>query len=207
MRKRWARRSKRRTSWVVGLNTYDTATGTGSRLVTLTTAGFTTANVWGSAIVLVANTDLPSAGGEDSVLTRVVGRFGFMEGRINSGAGLAASGFQLRCAVTLGSQIANTNTILADELVTATGMGKENILFSRDVIVPLTARGATGGGFDTAFTSGPFWQADIDIRAKRRVATDSPILLWFQATFDSAVVTAADFRLFGGLRVLMTHPR
>jgi len=188
------------------MNTYDTATPDSSRLVSLTTAGFTTGNIWGSAIVLVANTDLPPAGGEDAVLTRVVGRFGFLEGRRDSGAGLAATGFQLRVAVVQGSQIANTNTVLADELVTSAGLGKENILFMKDVIVPAAARGASGAGFDTCFAPGPFWQAEIDIRAKRRVTTDAPILLWFQTVFPAAD-TSVDFRLFGGLRILMQKPR
>jgi len=199
-------RSKRRTNWITGLTTYDTGVAaTASRLVTLTTAGFTTGNIWGSAIVLVANTDLPEAGGEDSVCTRVVGRLGFLEGRRDSGAGNAATGFQMRVAVVQGSQIAGTNTILADELVTGVGMGKENILFETDVVVSATARGATGGGFDTAFVSGPFW-TDFNVRAKRRVTEDAPILLWFQTCFPTADVNV-DFRMFGGLRLLMTHPR
>jgi len=207
MRRRWARSKRRRTSWITGLNTYDTATGTASRLVTLTTAGFTTANIWGSAIVLVANTDLPAAGGEDSVVTRIIGRLGFMDGRRDTGAGFGAFGFQMRVAVTSGAQIANTNTILADELVTSAGMGKENILFSKDVIVSQTSIGGAGAGFDTTFASGPFWQCDVDIRAKRRVTTDAPILLWFQTVDAGAGLVGKDFRLLGGLRVLMTHPR
>jgi len=199
------RLAKRTTAWIPGVTSYDAVAGVSNRLVALTTAGFTTANLWGSAIVLVANSDLPARGGEGAVLTRVVGRLGFTDGRRDAGAGNAAAGFQMRVAVVQGSQIAGTNTILADELVTGVGMGKENILFETDVVVPATARGATGGGFDTAFASGPFW-TDFNVRAKRRVTEDAPILLWFQTVFPAADVTI-DFRLFGGLRILMQKPR
>lgn len=209
MRRRWAssrrRGRKRATSWLAGVTTYDSPGGQSSRLISLTTAGFVSPNVWGSVITPVANTDLPSHGGEDCVLTRMVGRLGFMEGRKNAGAGFAAYGFQLRVAVVQGSEIAGTATVLADELVTSAGMGKENILYMRDVIVPSLPIGAAGTNYDIASGGMERW-LDIDIRAKRRVSEDSPILLWFETCLPAGT-TAADFRLLGGLRTLLMRPR
>jgi len=200
------RLAKRTTAWIPGVTSYDAVAGVSNRLVALTTAGFTTANLWGSAIVLVANSDLPARGGEGAVLTRVVGRLGFTDGRRDAGAGNAAAGFQMRVAITLGNEIAGTATILGDELVTSAGMGLENILFSRDVIVSPTGIGAAGAGFDTMFTAGPFWQCDVDVRAKRRITEDTPVILWFQTTLPAGTV-GADFRLLGGLRTLLMRAR
>jgi len=200
------RRAKRTTAWIPGVTSYDLGTGTSSRLVALTTAGFTSANLWGAAITLVANSDLPARGGEGAVLTRIRGVLGFTDGRRDAGAGVAAFGFQMRVAVTLGSEIAGTATILGDELVTSAGMGVENILFSRDVIVTQVGIGAAGAGYDTMFTSGPFWQCEIDIKAKRRISEDTPVILWFQTALPPGT-TAADFRLHGGLRTLLMRAR
>lgn len=200
------RRGKRTTAWIPGVTSYDVPGGISNRLLALTTAGFTSPNLWGSAITLVANTDLPARGGEGAVLTRIRGVLGFTDGRKNAGAGLAAFGFQMRVAITLGSEIAGTATILGDELITSAGMGTENILFSRDVIVTQTGVGAAGAGYDTMFTSGPFWQCEIDVKAKRRISEDTPVILWFQTCFPGGT-TGADFRLHGGLRTLLMRAR
>lgn len=209
MRRRWAssrsRGRKRATSWVSGISTYDPPGGSNARLVSLTTAGFASANVWGATIGVVINTDLPSHGGEDCVVERIVGRLGFMEGRRNAGAGFAATGYQLRVAVTQASEIAGTATILADEVVTSAGMGKENILYSTDVIVPSLPIGAAGTNYDVASGGMERW-LEVNIRARRRVSEDTPIMLWFQ-TVLAAGTTAADFRLLGGLRTLLKRPR
>jgi len=209
VRRRFARhfrgRRKRSCTWLAGVTTYDPVAGGSSRLTALTQAGFTTANVWGAVISPVAAIDLPLHGGEDAVLTRLVGRFGFMEGRKDAGAGLAAFGFQMRVAFQLGRQQQGTATVLADELVTSAGMGSEDILWFRDVIVPAQTINAAGSGFDVAFTSGPFWQAEFDIKVKRKIHEDTPVLLWFQTVLPPGT-TGADFRLFGGVRSLLMRP-
>lgn len=209
MRRRRASRfrgRRRSVSWLPGFTTYDPPAGLYYRTINLTTAGFATANLWGAAISLVANSDLPVHGGEECVLTRVVGRLGFSNGRRNTGAGFAGCNFQMRVAVVQGSQIPGSATILSDEVCTTSGMGKDNILFSKDVMVSAADVSLTGSGIDTMFTSGPFWQLDVDIKAKRKVNEDSPILIWFETVLPAGA-TAADCRVYGGLRSLLMRPR
>jgi len=97
MRRRFFRgKSKRRSvSWIPGITTYDPTAGDSNRLVQLSAIPGAT-NAFGATIGLVIASDLPLHGGEDCVVTRVVGRLGFMEGRKNAGAALAAFGFQMR---------------------------------------------------------------------------------------------------------------
>jgi len=197
---RFRRGRKRSVSWVDGITTYGAAEN--SRLITLTQAGFA-ANQWGATTGAVVASDLPFHGGEDAVVTRVVGRLGFMEGRRNAGAGLAATGYQLRVVV---AQVPTEGaTIFSEDFTTSAGLGSEKILWFRDVIVSATAIGATGGGYDTAFTSGPFW-TEVDVSAKRKVQQDSTIIVWYQTVFPGGT-SGADFRLLGGLRTLLMRPR
>lgn len=207
--RRWAGRrfrgKRRSTSWLAGISTYDVVSGNSSRLVSLTNAGFAAATQFGATIGVVTNADLPPHGGEDSVLTRVVGRLGFMEGRRNAGAGFAAFGFQMRVALVQVSQVAGSAVILTDDLLSSAGMGKENILWQKDVVVPSLPIGNGGAGYDTAAGGMERW-LEIDVRAQRRITEDMPVLLWFQTCFVTPT-TAVDFRLLGGLRSLLKRPR
>jgi len=193
-------RRKRTVAWVDGVSSYGAAEN--SRLMTLTQAGFA-GNQWGATTGVVVASDLPLHGGEDAVVTRVVGRLGFMEGRRNAGAGLAATGFQLR--LVLAQVPTEGATIFSEDFTTSAGMGSDKVLWMRDVVVSSVAIGATGGGYDTVFASGPFW-TDFDIKARRKVQADMTIIMWYQTTFPGGT-TGADFRLLGGIRTLVMRPR
>lgn len=204
MRRRFSRGKfrKRSTSWVAGITTYDLAAGTSSRLIPLAAIpGF--AGLWGVSIGIVLPADLPPHGGEDAVLTRVVGRLGFMEGRKNAGAGVAAYGFQMRVAIVqtevipLGGGFAPSPY----DYTSSVGMGNDNIIWEHDTIVPLQAIGATGNGYDLLAGGYERW-LEVDTSAKRKVTEDRAIILWMQTVLPGGT-TAADFRMIGGLRTLL----
>jgi len=87
------------------------------------------------------------------------------------------------------------------------GHNSESMYDALRTLYPLALRaiGATGGGYDTVFASGPFW-TDFDIKARRKVQADMTIIMWYQTTFPGGT-TGADFRLLGGIRTLVMRPR
>jgi len=203
--RRWARRGRARrrsVSWIDAITTYDSGTGVSSRLLALTNTGLP-ANVFGATIGVVLASDLPLAGGEDAVLTRLVGRLGFVEGRVNSGAGLAAFGYQMRVVVAQVS--ADAAGIFSDNFISSAGMANDKILYMRDTVVSPTAIGAVGAGYENMVGNFERW-VDVDVRVKRKITVDMQIILWFQTVFPPGT-TGADFRLLGGLRTLLMRPR
>jgi len=199
------KRKRRTVAWVPGITTYDPAAGLSNRLIALAALP-TTANLWGVSIGLVLPPDLPMRGGEDAVLTRVVGRLGFMEGRRNAGAGLAAAGFQMRVAIVQSDMVPAAGGFSPSgfDFTSSVGMGNDDIIFAKDVIVPLQAIGATGNGYDLLAGGYERW-LEIDTGAKRKVQEDRGIIVWMQ-TILPAGTTGADFRMIGGLRTLVMNP-
>lgn len=194
-------RKKRSVSWIAGVTTYDPAAGVSNRLIGL--APLTTANVWGASIGVVIPSDLPLHGGEDAVLTRIVGRLGFMDGRKDAGAGAAAFGFQMRVTIAQ-SDFLPAGIVTPFEFIASAGMGSDDILFESDVIVPNQAIGAAGAGYDLLAGGYERW-LEIDTSAKRKVQEDRAIIIWFQTVLPAGT-NAADFRLLGGLRSLLMRP-
>lgn len=208
MRRRRGLRAKRSVAWLPGLSGYDGTAGTFSRLITLAALPGA-ANIFAAVVQMTLDADLALHGGEDAVLIRTVGRLGFMEGRRNAGAGLAAAGFQMRVALLAsdarfdgasGALVGTQFNLLASE-----GMGIDDIMQMTDVIVPITAIGGAGAGFELATGTMQTW-LDWDVKAKRKVQANKHVFLWFQ-TVCAAGTTGADFRLLGGLRMLMMRPR
>lgn len=206
MRRRFFRGKRKRTvSWVAGISSYDPTAGTSSRLIAMSAVpGFT--NLWGVSIGVVLGPDLPIHGGEDAVLTRVVGRLGFLEGRKNAGAGLAAYGFQMRLLIVQSDMIPQGTGFAPSgfDFTSSLGEGNDDILFMRDTAVSATAIGGAGTGFD--LTPGRFtgW-VEFDVGAQRKVQEDRGIILWMQ-TIMPAGPTGVDFRMLGGLRTLIKRP-
>ena len=128
-------------AWIPGLSCYDIGAGVSqTRLVGMTnvsTALF--ANVFGAAIALTIDSDLSMHGGEDAVLTRIVGRLGFTTGRVDSGAGAAATTFVARVVVAQTDFIPASGSVMPFEFLTSSGMGQDDILYMRDVIIPGTS--------------------------------------------------------------------
>lgn len=203
--RRWRRRGgsrKRTVSWIDSITTFAAATPDNTRLIGLTNAGFP-ANVFGATIGVVIASDLPKHGGEDAVLTRIVGRLGFMEGRRDAGAGPAAAGFPIR--VVFAQVASNAVGIFTDDFTTSSGLANDKILLCRDTVVPGTAIGGAGAGFELNVGQLTGW-LDIDIKVKRKVTEDMQIILWFQTVLPAGTV-GADFRLLGSLRTLLMRPR
>jgi len=164
-------------------------------------------NLWGVSIGVVLPPDLPMHGGEDAVLTRTVGRLAFMDGRRDAGAGVAAAGYQMRLLIVqsdvlpVGGGFAPTPF----DFTSSVGMGNDDILFMRDVIVPNVGIGAAGAGYEAATGGLEVW-TEFDVTAKRKIQEDRGVILWLQTVLPAGT-TAADFRMLGGLRSLLMDPK
>jgi len=195
-------RRKRSVSWLAGLSSYDGPGGTSARVIGLAAiAG--APNVWAASIGLVIPADLPLHGGEDAVLARVVGRLGFMAGRKNAGAGLAAFGFQMHVAL-VQSDFLPGGTVSPWDFTSSVGLGNDDIMFSSDVVVPSVAIGGAGTGYELAVGGMERW-LEMDVGVKRKVQEDRCIILWFQTVMPGGT-TGADFTLLGSLRSLLMRP-
>lgn len=204
MRSRFrGRRKKRSVSWIPGITSYDPVAGNSFRLIPLAAVAGA-ANVWGASIGVVIPSDLPLHGGEDAVITRVVGRLGFGAGRKDAGAGLVSFGFQMRVTIAQ-SDFLPAGTVTPWDFTASAGMGNDDILWESDVLVSsLPFAGAGGPPWDT-FGCFPGQWLEIDAGARRKVQEDRMILLWFQTVLPAGT-TGADFILLGGLRALMMRP-
>jgi len=195
---------KRSTSWIASLTSYDSVAATSNRLISLAAVPGAAANVWGAVIGLVVPSDLPLHGGEDAVLTRIRGRLGFVEARVNSGAGLAAFGYQIRVVVVQTDWVPPA-VVSPFQYTSSAGLGNDNILHMQDVVASPTAIGAVGAGYENMVGNFEQW-LELDIKAKRRLQEDRMIAIWFQ-TILPGTATGGDFRLLGGLRTLLMRPR
>lgn len=180
-----------------------------TRLITLSNVSTALyANVFGAAIGVTTDADLSMHGGEDAVHVRTVGRLGFTTGRVNVGAGAAATTFLMRVALvqTDTVNVGATPSIMPFEFVSGTSLGQDNILWMSDVIVPGTSVLEVTGAVAPGATSMDY-RLDLDVKVKRKLQSDRHIYLWFQSVFDDVVTVDADFRLWGGLRTLLMRSR
>lgn len=198
---RSGRGRRRSVAWIPGLTTYDTANGLNARAITLAVVRAAVPNTFGAAVQMTTDADLSLHGGEDAVITRILGRLYFTDG---TGAVGAATGYQLR--VVLAYQDVNPDgTTAATDFTTSDGLGIDNILWEKDVIVSSVATAGAGTGLDgIVFTEG-FGMLDIDCKAQRKLQSNSQLILWFQTVTPAAAARA--FVLRGGLRMLLKRPR
>lgn len=201
-----ARRAKRSVAWIPGFSTFDDTNGTSNRLLTFAQVP-TVALTWGVASMLTTDTDLSLHGGEDAVLTRIRGQLGFVEGRKNAGAGLAAYGFQVRVVIALSEIQSGLGAAapLNDSFLTSNALGQDRIMWSKETVVSPTAIGAAGAGYELMTGRFTNW-LEIDVRAQRKLASDSQVVMYLQ-TILPAGSTGADMRCIGGLRMLVKRPR
>lgn len=198
-RRFFGRRHRRAVTWLPGFSCFDPAAGTSSRLFGFAGPIAGTTNTWGVAVQMVTSGDLTLHGGEDAVLTRVRGRLYFMNGRKNSGAGLAPFSFALRAVLAMHSQIpAGT---FGEEFTSSAGIGSDAILWTGETIV------SSGNLIDSvnALGADQFHFLDVDVKAKRRITEDSVPTFFFQTILAGA--TGADMRITGGLRTLLMRPK
>lgn len=204
-----SRRTKRSVGWIDGITAFTTGgTNLQSRLISM--APLTTGSTTQAAAISVTLTeDLQSHGGEDAVLERIRGRFLLWNARQNVPTSPAAvvGGFVMRVVLAATDVIdPSTSTVAPDLYLDSAGLGRDNILWYRDVLVSgsnLTGTGGTGAA-ETS-TINDFW-FDIDVRAKRKLQNDKQIVIWFQ-TQVAALTPNLDFRMLGGMRTLLKRPR
>jgi len=207
MRRTFRRSARRRRSvaWIPGVTTFDTVAGERSRLITLAALSAAAPNTWAVAVAVTDDTDLSMHGGEDAVLTRIRGTLFFSDGRIDSGAGLAASGFQLRVSV-VQTDITPALAVTPFDTTTSAGLGNDNVLWQGHVVVPSTVTTGAGTGADLIDWQGR--SLELDVRAKRKLQSDRQVVIWFQTVMPGGGGTAGcDFRLRGGLRSLLMRSR
>ena len=205
-RRRVGRARRRSVAWIDGLTTFQT--GGGGTGVTWATQTFTQPNVaiaplvWASAIQLTVPGDLTLHGGEDAVLTRIRGRLGLFRGLRNAGAGLLATTFFARILV-VQTEVNPAAQIFPADYTTGAGLGRDRILWFKDVWVPSGDAEQTDAAIVTLREAS---MHEVDVRVKRKLQTDSQIALWIQ-TSGVAGTTGFECRLFGGLRILLMRPR
>lgn len=199
-------RRKRSVAWIPGLTTYDTAAATAlrQRQVSLTVVNAAVPDTVGAAIALTDDTDLSMHGGEDAVITRIRGRLYFSDGRIDAGAGLTASAFQVRVIVAQQNITPGAQTMPMD-FTTSDGLGNDTILYYNDVIVPSTVTSGAGTGMDAIEWGGRM--LELDVKAKRKLQSDNQIVLWFQTVINAPTANGGDFILRGGLRMLLMRSK
>lgn len=209
MRRRFGRRfgRKRSVSWIDGFSSYDDANGVQARLLSFAGPIADSTNTWGVAVQLTVPADFALIGGEDAVMTRIVGRVAFVEGRRNAGAGLAAMGFQARLVVYQPSLVETAvgGAVFNRSFTLSSHMGDETIMWMRDTVVSPTAIGVAGAGYELMVGNHIQW-VDVDIRAQRKLQVDKPVAFLLQAVFAAGTI-GADCRMLGGLRMLVKRPR
>lgn len=193
-------RSRRRTvAWVPGLTTFNETTGANVRVFALAAVP-NIANTYGFGVNLLADTDLSMHGGEDCVLVRILGTLRFFK-MSNATAGAAPG--QLRVLITKEDTRADA-TQQVREWVTSTALGRDDVLYTGSVLVAgtdwLTAIEPALGPLSLNGT------LHVDVKAKRRVQSDSQIFLQVQGTFPAGN-PAANVQVAGHLRLLLMRPR
>lgn len=192
----FGRRVKRRTAWLPGMivgggnTTFVMVATTPPR-----TVGFVT------SFGLVTAAQLSTVGGEDAVLVRTLGSFSFGNGK-DGGAGAAINHFMRIALVLRDTDTSGAVTeASAIDLWNAEGLGSEDILFVKQIVVPSATpiANAIGPRPDT-----PNW-FDFDIRVKRKVtATRRPF--WQVQTETAFGFSMKQFDVTGFSRLLFMRP-
>lgn len=199
--------SRRRTvAWIDGLSGLTTATPVQVRTLPFTAlAG--AANTFAAAVALTADADLSLHGGEDAVMTRMRGRLLLYGGRLNPATPGAAS-FFARVLITQRDVTPGANVAPLD-FTTSAGLGRDDILWSRDVLISgTTVVGAGTAAATETSTLNDYW-FDVDVKARRKVQAGYHIFLDVQtvALGGGGANQPVDCLLAGGLRMLMMRPR
>lgn len=204
MRRRFTRRRahRRSVSWIPGWSGMDPAAPTQSRLITF--ANGIDPNTRTAFISLIEPGDILQAGGEDCVLQRMTYELGFYGGRklTDTGAPLA-----VRMCIVI-KEVHDTVTapiIVADNIVSSADLAKDDILHTRDFIVPSNTGYESGPGALISDLENSNWVRG-EVKAKRKLQNDHRVFVSFHTCSDAANVPQ-DFRFLGHLRTLLMHPR
>jgi len=205
-RRSFSRSRKRSVAWIDGLSGFQTATPIQVRVLTFAVVNAAVPNTYGVAIGLTTDADLSLHGGEDAVIQRIRGRLLLYNGLVNAGAGPVAGSFFVRVVVAQ-SDITPAGATFPADFTTSAGLGRDDILWTRDLLVSGTAilGNGTGVAAETS-TLNDFW-FDVDVRAKRRLQSGRQLVLWFQSTALAAGTVPVSCTMAGGIRLLMKRPR
>jgi len=202
-------RGKRSVGWITGLSGIQAApTNQTSRVITMAPL-VTGSTTQAAAIRLVNEEDIRDHGGEDCVLERIRGRLLLFNLRQNVSATPApvVGGTFLRVLVVQQDvDTEATSGLLGVDYTLPESLGRDNILWTKDVLVAGTnVTGVGSTGISETTTINDFW-FDVDVIAKRKVQRDREIIIWFQTNI-AALTANLDFRLAGHLRLLLKRPK
>lgn len=197
---RGAMRRKRTVAWIPGLTGFNTSAPAQARVLTLSAIG--ASNTYGGAIILVNDADLSMHGGEDAVMTRIRGTLWFYGMTYDAGGPQGSWG-----RVVIAQQdIDPSGNVMAVEFTTTAGLGRDEIMYSQDVMVTsVSTPGSSAAGTETS-TLPLVARVDIDVKARRRLQSDQVPVLWFQ-TCKSGAAVPQSVAYAGGLRMLLARPR
>lgn len=199
--RRLFRGSRRRSvSWIPGFSGMDDATGASARTLAFAGPIAGTTTTWGVASTLVSANDLTFHGGEDCVLSRIRGWLAPCHGQRDAGAGFGNWSFSLRFVV-YQHQAVPAGTF-NDAFTRSNDLQQDNILYTAECIC------TSDGLIDSANTVDfdQIWRVDFDVKAKRKVQEDRPIVLAMQTCAPAGTV-GLKMQLAGNLRMLLMRPR
>lgn len=206
--RRFGRRAglrKRTVAWVDGFSSLDTTVPRQLRPVVFAVVNAAVPNTLGVAIQLTVDADLSMHGGEDAVITRIRGRL-LLVGGLAGAAGGAPTSFPVRCLI-VKSDITPAGAAFPGDWTTSAGLGRDDVLFMRDVLCSGTTVLGNGTGIatETSTTNG-YW-FDVDCKAQRKLQQGQHLVLWFQVVNTAAGVGPVSMNVAGNLRLLMKRPR
>lgn len=198
--RRRGRRIRRRTNWVPGINFGELVQ---RAAITLTSVqGLLTTN--GFSVDLTNAEDLQSAGGEDSVVVRVVGRLHF-SGLVRPVSNLPG---WLRVALVtrqISGAVAINNGV--PDLFSLAGQAQENILWMSQAYCTTLDYELVANELNALTGGDPGSWLEVDVGAKRRLNEDTALCLTIQGSQTSGGVGAPTTAVVAGwLRVLLQAP-
>lgn len=190
-------RRKRSVSWTPGITELQTTVPLQTRTTTfaILSGG---SNTYAASFALLGDSDLQLHGGEDAVVVRIRGRLRLYGARIATDT---ASPLFARIVIAQ-MQVNEAGSVDAIDYTTQTGLGRDDIMWCKDILIGATTLNAS----TTPMDCDPGLWHDIDVRAKRKLASGWVPSLWIQ-TCKAGANVPQDFQLAGGLRTLLMRPR
>jgi len=202
---RRGRAKKRTVAWVDGFSSMDTTVPQQVRPVVFAVVNAAVANTLGVAVQLTVDADLSMHGGEDAVIQRIRGRL-LLAGGLAGAAGGVPTSFPVRVLI-VKADVTPAGGAMPSDFTTSAGLGRDNILWTKDVLCTGTTvfGNGTGAATETSSTNG-YW-FDVDCRAQRKLQQGQHLVLWFQVVNTAAGVGPVSMNVVGSLRMLLKRPR
>lgn len=194
------RRLRRRTNWVPGINFGEGV----QRAAIVMTSVQGLATTTGFSVDLTNAADLSSAGGEDAVVVRVVGRLHFSQ-LTRSVTSLPGWLRLALCTRQVSGAVAINNGV--PDLFSLAGQAQENIMWMQSAYCTTLDYELVANENSGAFPTEPGCWVDVDVAAKRKLAEDLALCLTIQGASTSGGGSApTGCTVSGWLRVLLQAP-